>query len=92
MASPGLYCGVTEARRLRMRGFPAWLTHRTCHLLKVPAMNLGMGIPLKVATATSNLMIGVTAAASAGVYFERGHINPFIAAPVAAGGWNRISK
>jgi NADH dehydrogenase len=39
VASPGLYCGVTEARRLRMRGFPAWLTHRTCHLLKVPAMN-----------------------------------------------------
>jgi uncharacterized membrane protein YfcA len=54
-------------------------------VIKVPTMNLLMGVPLKVATATSNLMIGVTAAASAGVYFVRGEINPFVAAPVAAG-------
>jgi len=54
-------------------------------VIKVPTMNLLMGVPLKVATATSNLMIGVTAAASAGVYFLRGDINPFVAAPVAAG-------
>jgi uncharacterized membrane protein YfcA len=40
---------------------------------------------MKVSTATSNLMIGVTAAASAGVYFIRGDVNPFIAAPVAMG-------
>jgi uncharacterized membrane protein YfcA len=53
--------------------------------IKVPAMNLVMGIPMKVATATSNLMIGVTAAASAGVYFMRGDLDPFVAAPVAAG-------
>jgi uncharacterized protein len=53
--------------------------------LKVPAMDLAMGLPIKVSTATSNFMIGVTAAASAGVYFMRGDINPFIAAPVAAG-------
>ncbi|MBV8780295.1 MAG: sulfite exporter TauE/SafE family protein, partial [Phycisphaerae bacterium] len=53
--------------------------------LKVPAMDLAMRLPLKVSTATSNFMIGVTAAASAGVYFARGDINPFIAAPVAAG-------
>ncbi len=53
--------------------------------LKVPAMDLAMGLPIKVSTATSNFMIGVTAAASAGVYFSRGDINPFIAAPVAAG-------
>src|SRR3954465_639016 len=53
--------------------------------LKVPAMDLAMGLPIKVSTATSNFMIGVTAAASAGVYFARGEINPFIAAPVAAG-------
>lgn len=53
--------------------------------LKVPAMDLGMGLPLKVSTATSNLMIGVTAAASAGLYFGRGQIDPFIAAPVALG-------
>lgn len=53
--------------------------------LKVPAMDLGMRLPIKVSTATSNFMMGVTAAASAGVYFLRGDINPFIAAPVAIG-------
>jgi len=53
--------------------------------LKVPAMDLAMRLPIKVSTATSNFMIGVTAAASAGVYFMRGDIDPFIAAPVAAG-------
>jgi len=54
-------------------------------VLKVPAMDLAMKLPLKVSTATSNFMIGVTAAASAGVYFIRGDVNPFIAAPVAMG-------
>jgi uncharacterized membrane protein YfcA len=53
--------------------------------LKVPAMDLAMRLPIKVSTATSNFMIGVTAAASAGVYFARGDIDPFIAAPVAIG-------
>ena len=53
--------------------------------LKVPAMDLAMELPIKVSTATSNFMIGVTAAASAGVYFSRGQIDPFIAAPVALG-------
>lgn len=53
--------------------------------LKVPAMDLAMHLPMKVSSATSNFMIGVTAAASAGVYFARGDIDPFIAAPVAAG-------
>jgi uncharacterized membrane protein YfcA len=53
--------------------------------LKVLAMDLAMRLPIKVSSATSNFMIGVTAAASAGVYFARGDINPFIAAPVAAG-------
>jgi hypothetical protein len=54
-------------------------------VLKVPAMDLGMRLPIKVSTATSNFMIGVTAAGSAGLYFARGDINPFIAGPVAAG-------
>jgi uncharacterized protein len=54
-------------------------------VLKVPAMDLAMKLPMKVSTATSNFMIGVTAAASAGVYFIRGDVNPFIAAPVAMG-------
>ena len=53
--------------------------------LKVPALDLAMRMPIKVSTATSNLMIGVTAAASAGVYFMRGDIDPFVAAPVALG-------
>jgi uncharacterized membrane protein YfcA len=53
--------------------------------LKVPAMDLAMHMPMKVSTATSNFMIGVTAAASAGFYFARGQIDPYIAAPVAAG-------
>ena len=53
--------------------------------LKVPAMDLAMRLPIKVSTATSNFMIGVTAAASAGVYFTRGDIDPFVTAPVAAG-------
>ncbi|HUO10112.1 MAG TPA: sulfite exporter TauE/SafE family protein [Phycisphaerae bacterium] len=53
--------------------------------LKVPAMDLAMHLPIKVSSTTSNFMIGVTGAASAGVYFARGDINPFIAGPVAAG-------
>lgn len=54
-------------------------------VLKVPTMDLAMGMPIKASSATSNFMIGVTAAASAGVYFSRGDINPFIAGPVAMG-------
>jgi uncharacterized membrane protein YfcA len=53
--------------------------------LKVAAMDLAMRLPIKVSTATSNFMIGVTAAASASLYFARGDINPFVAAPVALG-------
>ncbi len=53
--------------------------------LKVPAMDLAMRLPIKVSTATSNFMIGVTAAASASVYFARGEINPVLAGPVAVG-------
>jgi uncharacterized membrane protein YfcA len=54
-------------------------------VLKVPVMNLAMGIPIKACTATSNFMIGVTAAASAAVYFMRGDVLTFVAAPVAVG-------
>lgn len=54
-------------------------------VLKVPAMDLAMRLPIKVSTATSNFMIGVTAAASAGVYFLQGRIDPFLTAPVAIG-------
>lgn len=52
---------------------------------KVMAMDVFMKLPLKVSSATSNFMMGVTAAASAGVYLLRGNIDPKIAAPVALG-------
>src|SRR5690349_135303 len=54
-------------------------------IVKVPLMNLGMGVPLKVATATSNLMIGITATSSAVIYLLRDEIDPYIAGPVALG-------
>ncbi|HEY3901971.1 MAG TPA: sulfite exporter TauE/SafE family protein [Chthoniobacter sp.] len=54
-------------------------------VLKIPAMDTALRLPLKVSTATSNFMIGVTAAASAGAYFMRGNIVPGIAGPVALG-------
>jgi uncharacterized membrane protein YfcA len=53
--------------------------------LKVLAMDTAMRLPIKVSTATSNFMIGVTAAASAGIYFWRGEVLPLVAAPVALG-------
>jgi uncharacterized membrane protein YfcA len=53
--------------------------------LKVIAMDQAMKIPFKVSTATSNFMIGVTAAASASVYLSRGYVNPGIAMPVMLG-------
>ncbi|MCB9857781.1 MAG: sulfite exporter TauE/SafE family protein [Phycisphaerales bacterium] len=54
-------------------------------VIKVPAMSVYMRVPLKVAAATSTFMIGVTAAASAGVYFARGDIDPYVAGPTAIG-------
>ncbi len=53
--------------------------------LKVVAMDGVMGMPMKVSSATSNFMIGVTAAASAGIYLSRGDIDARLAAPVALG-------
>jgi uncharacterized protein len=54
-------------------------------LVKVPVMHVVMGVPLRVATATSNLMIGITASAGAIVYLLRGGIDPYVAAPTAIG-------
>lgn len=54
-------------------------------VLKIPAMDTALRLPLKVSSATSNFMIGVTAAASAGAYYMRGNIDPAIAGPVALG-------
>ena len=54
-------------------------------MIKVPLMHLAMGVPLRVATATSNLMIGITAAASAVIYALNGGIDPYVAGPTAVG-------
>jgi uncharacterized membrane protein YfcA len=53
--------------------------------MKVLAMDQAMKIPFKVSTTTSNFMIGVTAAASAGVYLHRGYIDPGLSMPVMLG-------
>lgn len=53
--------------------------------MKVLAMDLTLGVPYKAATATSNLMVGVTAAASAGVYLASGHLDPGLAFPAVVG-------
>jgi uncharacterized membrane protein YfcA len=53
--------------------------------VKVLAMDQAMKLPFKVSTTTSNFMIGVTAAASAGVYLSKGYIDPGLAMPVMLG-------
>jgi hypothetical protein len=95
----GVYYDPALQRRVeyRLTGVPQgfgmmWLAGVISGLLgigsgvfKVIAMDIVMRAPMKVSTTTSNFMIGVTAAASAGIYFLRGDIHPFIAAPVALG-------
>ncbi len=54
-------------------------------IFKVPAMNLLSNVPIKAAAATSNFMIGVTAAASAFIYFAHGHLNPLVGATAGLG-------
>jgi len=99
LALNGSHCGQTTAqpegyrvRRTRLgfalsgfAGIMSGLLGVGGGVIKVPVMSLSMGMPIKVASATSNFMIGVTAAASAGVYFARGDIDPFIAGPTAIG-------
>jgi uncharacterized protein len=53
--------------------------------LKVIAMDQTMQLPFKVSSTTSNFMIGVTAAASAGIYLNRGYIDPGLAMPIVLG-------
>ena len=53
--------------------------------VKVPLMHLGMGVPLRVATATSNMMMGITAAAGAVIYVIHGGVDPYVAGPTAIG-------
>jgi uncharacterized membrane protein YfcA len=52
---------------------------------KVPIMNLLMGVPFKAAIATSNLMIGITAATGATIFYGRGYMDPHYAVPAALG-------
>ncbi|HEX2922660.1 MAG TPA: sulfite exporter TauE/SafE family protein [Chloroflexota bacterium] len=54
-------------------------------VVKVPAMVLGMGTPVKAATATSNFMIGVTAVASAYIYYAHGYVDAPVTSAVAIG-------
>ena len=54
-------------------------------IVKVPVMHLMMGVPLRVSTATSNMMMGITATSSAVIYLLRGSIDPYIAGPIALG-------
>jgi uncharacterized membrane protein YfcA len=54
-------------------------------VLKIPALDTALRLPIKVSSATSNFMIGVTAAASAAAYFARGEILTSVAAPIALG-------
>ncbi|HEY8818984.1 MAG TPA: sulfite exporter TauE/SafE family protein [Candidatus Limnocylindrales bacterium] len=54
-------------------------------IVKVPLMHLAMGVPLRIATATSNMMIGVTAAASVIIYAIHGGIDVYVAGPTAIG-------
>ncbi len=83
---PYLVAGVVPALGLMfVAGVVSGLLGIGSGALKVPAMDLAMRLPIKVSSATSNFMIGVTAAASAGVYFTRGDIQAIIAAPVAIG-------
>lgn len=54
-------------------------------VIKVPVMNLVMGMPMRAAIATSNFMIGITAATSAVIYYQRGFVDPRVAIPTALG-------
>ncbi len=54
-------------------------------VVKVPTMVLGMQVPVKAATATSNFMIGVTAVASAYIYYSAGYVDPPVTSAVAIG-------
>lgn len=68
-----------------LAGFLSGLLGIGSGAFKVLSMDLAMKLPMKVSTTTSNFMIGVTAAASAGIYIVRGDVDPFIVAPVALG-------
>lgn len=66
-------------------GMLSGLTGTGGGFIKVPVMHSLMEVPLGIATATSNFMVGITAAASAMIYYSRGDISPLVAVPTALG-------
>lgn len=91
-ASDATRAGAYEVRRWRLGLGVAGIAGAVSGLLgvgggafKVPVMTLAMGLPFKVAAATSNFAIGVTAAVSAYLYYGRGDLDPILAAPVVIG-------
>lgn len=70
---------------MTLAGFLSGLLGIGSGSLNVLALDQTMRVPFKVASATSNLMIGVTAAASAGIYLHHGYIDPALALPVVLG-------
>ena len=98
-ALEGTYYDVTLARDVKYRathvgrgaaamfgaGMLSGLLGIGSGAFKVLAMDYFMRLPMKVSTATSNFMIGITASASAAIYFGRGDIRPVLACPVAVG-------
>ncbi len=70
---------------MAVAGFISGLLGVGSGTLKVLAMDWGMGLPMKATTATSNFMIGVTAAAGAAIYWSLGYVQPLLCAPVILG-------
>jgi uncharacterized membrane protein YfcA len=89
--------GLGEPRTYEVRNYPLGVVGATGAgvvsallgvgggIVKVPLMHLGMGVPLRVSTATSNLMVGITAAASSVIYVIHGQVDPYVAGPTAIG-------
>lgn len=91
-ARGGLGISVVAARRMPLAvvgsvvaGVASALVGIGGGLIKVPVMHLALGVPLRIATATSNLMVGITASTSAIVYLLRGGIDAFATGPTAVG-------
>ncbi len=95
----GKYYDSAKKRVIRYSGFRWWFGESVMGLagvisgllgigsgtLKVIGMDLGMKLPMKVTTSTSNFMIGVTAATSSAIYWALGYIQPFLIAPTVVG-------
>jgi uncharacterized protein len=89
--------GLGEPRTYEVRNYPLGVVGATGAgvvsallgvgggIVKVPLMHLGMGVPLRVSTATSNLMVGITAAASPVSYVIHVQVDPYVAGPTAIG-------